>query len=220
MTDLLDLLIPPPRHDGRVYGVVTGVVTNNQDPEGIGRVKLRFPWLSDTDESNWARCVTFMGGAEMGAFFLPEVDDEVLVAFEHGRIDHPYVVGSLWNANALPPAKNDDGKNPFRMIRSRSGHVVRLDDTDGKEKIEIVDKSEKNSIVIDTSKNALVVTVEGDITLTAKGKIVLDCEAFEVTTKADVKLTPGGNFAVKATGNADVEGGGPMTLKGATVAIN
>ena len=220
MSELFDLLIVPKDDDGRVYGVVTGVVTNNQDPEGFGRVKLRFPWLSAKDESNWARCVTFMGGAERGAWFLPEVEDEVLVAFEHGRIDHPYVVGSLWNANAKPPGTNDDGKNPIRMIKTKAGHIVRLDDTDGAEKIEIIDKSEKNSIVIDTASNTLIVTVEGDITLTAKGKIVLDCEAFEVKTKADVKMEPGGNFAVKATGNADVEGGGPMTLKGATVAIN
>ena len=68
----------------RVSGVVVGVVTNNQDPEGMGRVKVKFPWLSDEDESNWARVAAPMAGKERGFYFLPEVEDEVLVAFEHG----------------------------------------------------------------------------------------------------------------------------------------
>src|SRR4051812_31769405 len=83
---------------GRIYGVVVGVVTNNQDKEGLGRVKVKFPWLSDADESNWARIATPMAGASRGVFFLPEVDDEVLVVFEQGLVSRPYVLGGLWNA--------------------------------------------------------------------------------------------------------------------------
>src|ERR1043166_3093643 len=137
----------------RVSGVVVGVVTNNQDPEGMGRVKVKFPWLSDEDESNWARVAAPMAGKERGFYFLPEVDDEVLVAFKQGDVRFPYVVGSLWNGKDAPPAKNDDGKNDVRVIKSRSGHVVRLTDADGKEMIEIVDKSERNRIRVDTRKN-------------------------------------------------------------------
>ena len=81
----------------RFYGVVVGIVTNNQDPDNMHRVKVRFPWLNQDHESNWARVATSMAGNGRGAYFLPEVDDEVLVAFEHGLIDQPYVIGSLWN---------------------------------------------------------------------------------------------------------------------------
>ena len=85
----------------RVTGVVVGVVTNNQDPDGLGRVKVKFPWLSDADESSWARIAAPMAGKERGLYFLPEVDDEVLVIFEHGDLRFPFVPGALWNLSLI-----------------------------------------------------------------------------------------------------------------------
>ena len=197
----------------RVEGVVVGVVTNNQDPEKMGRVKVRFPWLSDEDESNWARVATPMAGKERGLFLLPEVDDEVLVAFEHGDLRFPYVVGSLWNGKDAPPADNADGKNNIRVLKSRSGHVIRLTDEDGKEKIEIVDKTGKNSIVIDTAENTVTFTADKDIVLSApNGTIKLDAQKVEVKSKADSKVEAGGGLDLKASGQ--------MNVKGATVNIN
>ena len=161
----------------RIAGVVVAVVTNSKDPEGLARVKVRFPWLSDADESPWARVACLMAGASRGTYFLPEVDDEVLVAFEQGDVRLPYVVGALWNGKDLPPAKNEDGKNDVRMIKSRSGHVVRLDDKDGGERIEIIDKTGKNKIVIDTAGNTIAISSDKDITLSAaNGTITLDAQ--------------------------------------------
>jgi uncharacterized protein involved in type VI secretion and phage assembly len=197
----------------RVSGVVVGVVTNNRDPDGMGRVKVRFPWLSDQDESNWARVASPMAGKERGCYFLPEVDDEVLVAFEHGDVRFPYVVGALWNGKDAPPATNDDGKNSVRVIKSRSGHVVRLTDEDGKEKIEIVDKSTKNSIVFDTSQNTITITSDKDIVLAAaQGTIKLDAQQVEIKSSAGTKIEAGANMDLKATGQTNV--------KGATVNLN
>lgn len=197
----------------RINGVVVGVVTNNQDPEKMGRVKVKFPWLSDADESNWARVAAPMAGKDRGVYFLPEVDDEVLVAFEHGDARFPYVVGALWNGKDTPPADNADGKNNVRVIKSRSGHVIRLTDEDGKEKIEIIDKSEKNSIVIDTSKNTLTITVDKDIVLSAaQGTIKLDAQKIEIKSSADAKVEAGAGMDLKASGQ--------MNVKGATVNIN
>jgi uncharacterized protein involved in type VI secretion and phage assembly len=197
----------------RVSGVVVGVVTNNQDPEGMGRVKLKFPWLSNEDESNWARVAAPMAGKGRGLYFLPEVEDEVLVSFEQGDVRFPYVVGALWNGKDAPPASNDDGKNNVRVIKSRSGHVVRLTDEDGREMIEIVDKSEKNSIRIDTSKNTITITADKDIVLSAaQGKITLSAQELELKSSANAKVEAGGNLDLKATGQANV--------KGATVNIN
>ena len=212
--NLFDLLADE-RDDAaaRVSGVVVGVVTNNQDPEGMGRVKLKFPWLSDEDESNWARVAAPMAGGGRGFYFLPEVEDEVLVAFEQGDVRFPYVVGSLWNGKDAPPASNDDGKNNVRVIKSRSGHVVRLTDEDGKEMIEIIDMSGKNSVRIDTSKKTITITSDKDIVLSAaQGKITLDAQEIEIKSSAGAKVEAGGNLDLKATGQTNV--------KGATVNLN
>jgi uncharacterized protein involved in type VI secretion and phage assembly len=184
MTELLDLLGPvSDGGDDRIFGVVVGWVTNNGDPEKLGRVRVRFPWLSDDDESWWARIAAPAAGKSGGAYFLPEVDDEVLVAFENGDPRFPYVLGALWNSNLPPPLDNAGGKNNKRTIVSRSGHTIVLDDTEGEEKIEIVDKTKHNSIVISTKDNSLTITTEGDITISAGKNVTVDAGG-ELTLKA------------------------------------
>jgi len=198
---------------GRIHGVVVGIVTNNQDPDGLGRVKVKFPWLSDVDESTWARIAAPMAGDQRGVYFLPEVEDEVLVAFEHGDVRFPYVLGALWNGKDAPPASNDDGKNNVRIIKSRSGHVIKLNDEDGKETIEIVDKSEKNSILIDTANNSIALTSDKDITLSASnGTIKLDAQKIEINSSGPTKIAAGSTASVEASAT--------LTVKGATVNIN
>ena len=78
----------------RYPGVVTGIVKNLSDPEGQGRIELVFPWLSDSVRSSWAPVASMLAGKDRGAFFMPEIDDEVLVAFEHGDMNHPFIVGT------------------------------------------------------------------------------------------------------------------------------
>jgi len=199
--------------EARLYGVTVGVVTNNQDPDGLGRVKVKLPWLSDDVESHWARVVTPMAGNDRGLFFLPEVDDEVLVAFEHGSPEFPYVLGALWNGKDKAPESNDDGENNMRTIKSRSGHVVRLDDTDGSEKIEIVDGSGANSVVISTADNTITITADADITIeSGSGKLILSGNGIEIKSQADVKVEAGANMDLKASGQ--------LNIKGPTVNIN
>lgn len=199
--------------DARVFGVAVGLVTNNQDPDGMARVKLKFPWLSDDDESYWARMAVPMAGNNRGVYFLPEVGDEVLVAFEHGSVDFPYVLGALWNGKDQPPESNSDGNNDTRTIRSRSGHILRLSDKDGDEKIEIIDKSGNNKITLKTSDNTLSIEADSDITIHSKtGKIKLLAQGVEITSQADIKL--------QASSELDATAGSEMTLKGAMVNIN
>ena len=110
----------------------------------------------------------------------------MLVAFEHGDVRLPTSVGALWNGKDTPPATNDDGKNNVRVIKSRSGHVIRLNDEDGKETVEIVDKSEKNSIAIDTASNTITITSDKDIVLkAANGTITLDAQQIALKSSAD-----------------------------------
>lgn len=199
--------------DGRINGVVIGIVTNNQDPEAMGRIKVKFPWLSDVDESFWARIASPMAGQNRGLFFLPEVEDEVLVAFEHGDIRFPYVVGSLWNGKDTPPVDNGDGKNNIRIIRSRSGHVIRLNDEEGNETIEVVDKTEKNSIIIDTAKNTITITTDQDIAITApNGTLKLEAKTIEIKSSAATSVEAGAGMDLKASD--------AMNLKGATINLN
>jgi uncharacterized protein involved in type VI secretion and phage assembly len=203
---LIDLLAPQRSQDaGRYFGVVVGIVTNNQDSGGMGRVRVKFPWLSDQNESWWARIATPMSGGNRGIYFLPEVNDEVLVAFEHGDVRSPYVVGSLWNGQDAPPTTNSDGQNNIRLIHSRSGHLIRLDDTDGDEKIEVIDKTGGNKVTIKSSDNSMSLECTGKMTLHASMGI-------EITSDADIKI--------QANTTLDMESTAPMTIKGAMVNIN
>lgn len=213
---LIDLLQPgedPYSRQDILTGVVVGLVTNNQDPDEMGRVKLTLPWLSEEHETDWARVVSPMAGADRGIFFLPEVEDEVLVAFEHGDIRKPIVLGSLWNGSDSPPETNSDGENNIRIIKSRSGNVLIFDDTDGSEKIELKDSSGNNSIVIDHAENTITISSDKDIVFTAsQGKISFDCQDLEIKTSADAKIEAGGNMDIKASSD--------MKIEGATVNIN
>ncbi len=190
------LFAPPRAENNRIYGVVIGIVTNNEDASGQGRVKVRFPWLSDEDESNWARVAAPMAGKGMGLYFLPEIDDEVLVAFEHGRVDRPFIIGALWNGKDTPPTDNADGKNNIRVIKSRSGHTITLDDTEGSEKITIADGKQKSSIVLDAAEGSVSITSEGDLTVQVKGKITLQSDA-EVSIKGISVNLNDGNLKVQ-----------------------
>ncbi|MEE4218650.1 MAG: phage baseplate assembly protein V [Xanthomonadales bacterium] len=212
-SDALRALFAPRERTDRFYGVVIGVVTNNQDPENMHRVKVRFPWLSDDVESNWARVAASMAGGDRGAYFLPEVDDEVLVAFEHGRVDHPYVLGSLWNGKDGAPESNADGQNNHRTIKSRSGHVLRLNDTSGNETIEIIDKSGKNRIIVDTVKNSITIEADADITVRSSiGKLTLQANGIEVKSQAGI--------SVQAAQSIDLKASAQVTVKGATIHLN
>jgi uncharacterized protein involved in type VI secretion and phage assembly len=209
------------RAEARIIGVVIGIVTNNQDPEGWGRVKLKFPWLSDNDESAWARLASPMAGNDRGVYFLPEVNDEVLVIFEQGDMRFPYVLGSLWNGKDKPPIKNDDGKNNVRLIKSRSGHTIRLTDEADKEKIEIEDKTGKNKLVIDTTTNTISITTDKDIKLSAaKGQIMLTAKTIVVEATTSLKLRSHGNTKVQAQETVDVMANGSMNINGNVVNIN
>ncbi len=143
----------------RIYGVVIGIVTDNHDPDGRARVKITFPWLAEHTESDWAKVLSFMAGKDRGACFLPEIGDEVLVAFEHGDIHYPYVLGALWNSEDPPPETNHDGKNNIRILKSRSGHEIIHDDSQGAEKVTIKSQS-GHEITLDDSQGAAKILIK------------------------------------------------------------
>ena len=221
------------RRAERVTGLVTAKVVNLEDPEELGRVQVMFPWLpkyKDADlASNWARIATPMGGKERGFFFLPEIDDEVLVGFEHGDVNYPYIVGTLWNKTDKPPAGSKDSVLSSdkklvdqRVIRSRSGHLIVLDDTDGEEQILIQDKSGKNQVIINSKENSLTINVEEDVNITAKGKATIDAsDVATIKTAKDLNIEcqnlsikANQNVTLEATSNLDLKATGQLNLKG------
>jgi uncharacterized protein involved in type VI secretion and phage assembly len=216
-------------NQSKVYGVVTAIVTNNKDEDGMGRVKVTYPWLAENDESHWARIATMMAGNDRGTYFIPEVDDEVLVAFEHGDIHFPYIIGSLWNGKDKVHETNADGKNNLRVIKSRSGHKVIFDDTDGKEKITIIENTEKRKIVIDSSAKTIdIINEDGDINITAGGNINIKTDKnFNVKAGSNIKeeasmnvdIKAGSNLTAKASASANIEATASMTVKGGTTTV-
>jgi uncharacterized protein involved in type VI secretion and phage assembly len=209
MDNMTDLLPPQKTKDSLSSGVYVGKVTSNKDEKGRGRVKIILPWRGEEDEY-WARIAVPMAGNGRGMVFYPEVEDEVLVAFEHGDINHPYVIGALWNGKDLPPETNSDGKNNIRKIKSRSGHElifndeekkekacihtkaghkIVLNDTSDEEKLEIWDKSGNNSIVIDSVENSITISGQKKIdTKSGNNSIVINSEENSIVISSQMKI--------------------------------
>jgi phage protein D/phage baseplate assembly protein gpV len=185
----------------RYYGVVIGIVTDNADPDERGRVKVKYPWLADDAESFWARVSAPGAGKDYGVTWLPQVGDEVLVAFEHGDISHPIVLGGLWNGQDTIPfdygSDLDAGKVTYCGFTSRTGHKISFFESSGESKIHLLTANGKVSIELDDKNEVIKVDTTG--------KLVIDA-------KQDVEIKAGGSMKLEASGQ--------LTIKGATVAIN
>lgn len=140
-------------------GVAAGVV-KELDEKG-GRVRVVLPWLPGETETHWARIATFMAGDGRGSWFMPEIGDEVLVAFEMGRIDHPYVIGFLWSDVDKPPIKDDDIDGKVRRYRSVKNHRIDFDDRDGKERVFIKTGGEHTLELADKPDPFIEVSTQG-----------------------------------------------------------
>lgn len=203
--------------NGEMRGVSVGIVTNNRDPERLGRVKLTYPWRDVDDESDWARTAVPMAGEGRGTYFLPEVDDEVLVAFEDGDIHHPYVLGSLWNGNDTPPAENADGHNDVRKITSRNGHEVELDDSDRGGRV-VITTAGGHRIVLDDESGGERITIADR---TGENKIEFDSVGNEIAIASAARVSVESTLLeLKGNGNVNIEASGVLSLKGSLVAIN
>ena len=207
--------------DARMFGLEIGVVTNVKDPDKLGRVKVCFPRLPGKPESDWCRVAQPAAGAGRGFYWLPHVNDEVLIAFERGEAHRPYIIGSLWNGMDKPMQAAYADENTTVMIQTRSGHQITLDDKKDNEKIVIADKSGKRTLTFDVkNKKFLIEAKEGDVEIHAEKKIVLHCEDLEVKTKKTGKIDIGTTFDLNVKDKASVKAGPQLNLKASRVNIN
>lgn len=181
---------------GCFYGVYPALVTDINDDDGQGRVRIRLPWSPDGDGNSyeaWARLATMMAGANRGSWFIPDVDDEVLVAFMAGNPRHPLVIGSMWNGQDAPPESMDSAGNNYRkVLRSRNGVKLTLDDSDGSESMkletpggqEVLLKDGPGAVEIKDSNGNSVKLESSGITINASAKVTINGSVVEVSAGA------------------------------------
>ncbi|MBS2025859.1 MAG: phage tail protein [Deltaproteobacteria bacterium] len=205
--------------DAKMFGVEIGIVTDTKDPDKGGRVKLKFPRLNA--DSDWVRVVQPAAGAGRGFYWIPEVNDEVLVVFERGEAHRPFVIGALWNGKDKPMKDAYQDDNSTRMIQTKSGHQIILADKKDEEKIIIADKSGKRTVTWDVkAKKFLIEAKEGDVYIMAEKKIVLSCEDLEIKTKKTGKIDIGDTFDLVVKADAGIKTSATMNVKGKRVNIN
>jgi uncharacterized protein involved in type VI secretion and phage assembly len=230
--DLLDLARPVTRN---TWGdtLVVGLVTNDQDPENLARVRVQYPTLDDQNEGAWARVVAVGAGPDRGQLMLPQVGDEVLVGFEGGDPHKPYVLGALWNGKDKPKASHWNPKSPgdppdgsYVLHSPKHIHLEAVEEVVVKAgKDMTVEVKGKSTETVDKTQE---VTVKETFKLDAARELTLVCGKAKIVLKQDGSINiEGGNVTVNGQMGAtvkgskvDVQGTGPVTVKGATVAIN
>jgi phage protein D len=198
-------------HGSSPFGsVVSAVVTDVDDPDDLGRVKVKFPWLSGKYASDWARTVQAGAGKQRGSVVLPEVNDEVLVAFDRGDVDRPIVLGGLYNGVDKPMLGDGlidgaTGAVKRRGFVSKEGH-----------KLVFLDDQSKSGVLLATAKNGMRIALndtETTIKVTSKGKV-------EIEAGSDVTITAKGSLTLKAGTGIKLDGGPQVEVKGSIVKIN
>lgn len=231
------------RHAPLGGNVVIGIVTDVRDTEqDYGHVKVKFPWLHESENSHWMRLAAPMAGPERGMYFMPEVNDEVLVAFEHGDMRRGYIIGALWNGRDKPPRPISevvkDGAVKKRIIKTTYGHILEFNDgsdpsgpfihvtTKNSNQIKIDDKD--NKIHAATQKGHCITIDDASDSITVKNsagtaKVTIDCGGasmkfectgdFVVDTKGQFKVDAAAGVQVKTPATMNLEATGTGTLK-------
>ena len=190
-------------------GVTLAEVMNNIDPTNQGRVQLRLPWLPDVEP--WGRVASGSGGPGCGIFFIPQIGDEVLVAFHHGDVREVYVIGSLWSSVQKPPTKSTNDPKDRRVIRTPAGHEIELDD---KEKSVTVTSTTGNTLRMEPSKvemstnggsTKVVMETSGAISITAN--VSIEFKPPKITLEATELELKGSTAKLTADALCQIQGG-------------
>jgi uncharacterized protein involved in type VI secretion and phage assembly len=197
--------------DAAPTGVAVAVVTDNKDPDNLCRVKVRYPWYDGGVKSYWARLAMPMAGNDRGLVLIPEVNDEVVVAFERGDLRFPYVLGALWNGTDKPPLANANGKNDQRILKSRKGHKLLFDD--GARGFVEIAHVDGRRVILDpdgiriedaAGNHVRIESASGTMSIQANGALRIKAAT----------------ISIEATGTIDLKASATLTVRGALVNIN
>ncbi len=212
-------------------GLMVGIVTDNKDDKSWGRVKVKYPAITDDNVSGWARVVSAGAGPNRGFYVMPEINDEVIVAFANGDINQPFVLGGVWNGKDATPSKQDKAATSsgveIREFKTRVGHVLRFTDTSGSEKIELLDKTGNNKLVIHSNKGAFTIDCTGpmtinageDATIIAKANANIEAKANITVKGMAITVEAKSKLSLKAP-MVEIAGSGMVKISGAMVQIN
>ncbi|WP_165749821.1 type VI secretion system Vgr family protein [Cellulophaga sp. Z1A5H] len=176
-----------------------GVVLDNNDPDGLGRIKVQFGWQRRMGTTTpWIKMNTPYGGNGKGFYFIPELNEEVLVGFENNNPEKPFVLSAGYNNSSKSGVA--DAENNIKAIMTRSGHIIELNDTDGGEMITIKDKNE-NIININTASNDIMISAHNDITITAAENLALNSKNMQINVEENLDITVGANKTESITEN-------------------
>ncbi len=201
---------------GGLPGVVPAQVTDVHDPENLYRVKVKFPWLSETYVSDWVRVVSMGAGADRGGIWLPEVNDEVLVTFEQGDLRRPYVIGGLHNGVDKPKLGDglvdSSGAVKRRGFVSKKGHSLLFFDDASDDGVAVLTGDSKLRISLNGSKSTIKISSSGKV---------------EIEGQSDVTVKAGGNLTLQASGKLEmsgasvsIKGSGAVEVSGSPIKLN
>lgn len=217
--------------NGKVYGLeIAEVVELEADSH---RVKLKFDAWTEDETSHWAPVASLMAGPEMGLYCMPNQGDKVLVGFHQGNRHQPYVVGALWTDEQKPPVtdensesdRNADEENLMRYIKTQSGHMIILDDTEDAEKIQIIDKTGNKRIEMvcgqsDDDHLINISNAQGHLNIDVpEGKLTINCKQMEINVDETLEIKAGQALSISGDDEITVEATKDLTLKGSNVPI-
>jgi Rhs element Vgr protein len=196
----------------------TATVVNNDDPEKLGRIKVKFPWL-ESEETIWIRFLTPHAGEDRGWYAIPEIGDEVLVGYEFGDPNHPIALGALYNKNAAPPGAASTPENDIKLIRTKAGNEIKINDQSGSEEIAIATKDGDNKIVLNMAGPSISIESKGDISIKGSNISIESDQKIKLKAGTDADIEAGANLKTKASAQYNAEGA-MVTVKGNPINLN
>ncbi len=204
-----------------------GLVSDNQDPDKLGRVKVTIESAGTANITPWIPVLTLQAGSESGFFFLPDVNDQVLVGFMDQLHQHGVVMGGVWSSSAKPPKTeentesdlNADGKNNLKFYRSRSGLRLIFDDSDGKEKLQLISPDSETRFEFNHDEKKVIMDTVLEISICAKKKLSISAQTLSIKAKGEARLA-GEGISIESKKGLELKASADIEVKGSVIKLN